>query len=344
MEHHRENPASDQTQISETPADAFPLMRQRLAQHASEIARLAAGLADQQRALRDTERNLLERIGNLDDDRRLTASQLQRAWKSQREDLAAQRRRWPWRLGAVLLLGIALAGGAFFWVDQRLDREGMTLDARLADIQQHLDRLSRLQTQDERMQDQLSELSKTLDALSAALATTSPTPAPEADAVMMPALLAQLESATQEQQRLAAELQALETRLADSPEPTEAAQTPAIASEAAPEHTPETIAIADQSHALQLLGAFSREEILAFSRRDDLPERLYLREERYQGRPWYALIHSLHQSREEANEARAELPPTLARLEPWVRELPAGSRLEVLDRTRTGFGTERGVH
>ncbi|MBN2887362.1 MAG: hypothetical protein JXM75_11715 [Chromatiaceae bacterium] len=325
-------------------ADAFPLMRQRLAQHASEIARLAAGLADQQRALRDTERSLLERISNLDDDRRLTASQLQRAWKSQREDLRAQRRHGSWRLGAVLLLAVGLAGSAFLWVDQRLDREGMALDARLAEMQQHLDLLSRFQTQDARIQDQIAELATALDALSGMLAEL-PTAAPQQpQAVMMPVLVEQLESATQEQQRLTAELQALESRLAETAAAPQEAETPAVETQAPPTRTQDTMAITDRPHALQLLGAFSREEILAFSRREDLPEQLFLREERYQGRPWFALIHSLHGSREAALEARANLPPALARLDPWVRELPPGSRLDVLDRTGAGFGMERGVH
>ena len=80
--------------------------------------------------------------------------------------------------------------------------------------------------------------------------------------------------------------------------------------------------------ALQLIGVRSRDEVRAFIAEHDLPEPLYLRSETYRGRPWYALIHSLHEDMESAAAARDALPADLARLDLWLRELPAGTDLE----------------
>lgn len=80
--------------------------------------------------------------------------------------------------------------------------------------------------------------------------------------------------------------------------------------------------------ALQLIGFRSRDEVRAFVAEHSLPEHLYLRSETYRGRPWYALIQSLHGDMESAEAARDALPEDLARLDIWLRELPAGTGLE----------------
>lgn len=79
--------------------------------------------------------------------------------------------------------------------------------------------------------------------------------------------------------------------------------------------------------ALQLIGVRSRDEVRAFIAEHNLPEPLYLRSETYRGRPWYALIRSLHEDMESAMTARDALPEDLARLDLWLRELPAGTSL-----------------
>ena len=80
--------------------------------------------------------------------------------------------------------------------------------------------------------------------------------------------------------------------------------------------------------ALQLIGLRSRDEVRAFIAEHDLSAPLYLRSETYRGRPWYALISSLHDDMESATAARDALPADLARLDIWLRELPAGTELE----------------
>ena len=59
--------------------------------------------------------------------------------------------------------------------------------------------------------------------------------------------------------------------------------------------------------------------------------------ETYKDRPWYALIHSLHQGYTAAAKEFSSLPTELASLNPWIRLVPAGTRLRVLD---TGPETE----
>jgi DamX protein len=88
----------------------------------------------------------------------------------------------------------------------------------------------------------------------------------------------------------------------------------------------------DRRIALQLIAFGSREALEDFVANNPLPERVYLREETYQGGPWVVLIHSLHASVEEAELARAELPSSLAALDIWIRPLPSEAQLEVVAR------------
>ncbi|MBK1630797.1 hypothetical protein CKO31_08580 [Thiohalocapsa halophila] len=83
--------------------------------------------------------------------------------------------------------------------------------------------------------------------------------------------------------------------------------------------------------ALQLAGFPSRAAIDRFIARQPLPERVYLTVDSWRGRSWYGLVHSLHPDMAAAEDARAQLPSELTRLDIWLRELPAGSRLQILD-------------
>jgi DamX protein len=96
--------------------------------------------------------------------------------------------------------------------------------------------------------------------------------------------------------------------------------------------------IADQPHlvedrpfALQLIGFYSIDTMLDFARREELPSRVYFREESYQGRQWFVLIHSLHPNKSDASAAMAELPRELAMLDLWIRNLSPETRLGILE-------------
>ncbi|NCA68612.1 MAG: hypothetical protein EOM91_00690 [Sphingobacteriia bacterium] len=93
----------------------------------------------------------------------------------------------------------------------------------------------------------------------------------------------------------------------------------------------ESVTISDRTYALQLFAFSSRAAMLRFVRRHSLPERVYFREERFQGSPWLVLIHSLHPSVQEAAAVRAGLPSELAELDTWIRNLPIDTTLGVVE-------------
>ncbi|WP_373509274.1 SPOR domain-containing protein [Thiocapsa sp.] len=93
----------------------------------------------------------------------------------------------------------------------------------------------------------------------------------------------------------------------------------------------EPLIVGVQPYALQLIGFYSLEDMLDFARREQLPARVYFREESYQGRPWFVVIHSLHPRYSDASESIDKLPPELAMLDTWIRNFPPETRLGILD-------------
>ncbi|AFL73883.1 SPOR domain-containing protein [Thiocystis violascens] len=422
-----------------------------LATQAAQMARLSTSLEQQRVDLKTAESALVSRIADVDDDRRLTASQLQRTWQSHRDEMAdLLKRKGAMLTGILLLFGILVAISlAYFYV--RFDQNRQTLVDEVAELR-HM--VGQLQTQipegvmqSRLTQDKLSHLSIAIQSISAsldnlknvpvaAIATpidqpvpTEPGPAPiqeeladdvpidEPAELQPPDLAAETEIADRGKDALTddaptdepAELQppdlAAETEIADrgkdastddapTDEPAElqppdlAAETeiadrgkdastddaptdkPAVAappetistpdgSSTAPDIHPTTEAITSPKpvlpltekeasdepaastaselidvgqtpYALQLIGFFSFEELLDFARRFPLPAKVYHQEKTYRGRPWFVLIHSLHASRESANEEIARLPAELVKLAPWVRKLAPDDSLSLL--------------
>ncbi len=70
-----------------------PATSRGLAALGAELSTLSAGLAAQGDQLRDAERSLVDRIADVDDDRRRTQGQLQRAMQSQYDEVDARLRR-----------------------------------------------------------------------------------------------------------------------------------------------------------------------------------------------------------------------------------------------------------
>ncbi|CRI66558.1 putative Sporulation domain protein [Thiocapsa sp. KS1] len=93
----------------------------------------------------------------------------------------------------------------------------------------------------------------------------------------------------------------------------------------------EPLIVGAQPYALQLIGFYSLDDMLDFARREQLPARVYFREESYQGRPWFVLIHSLYPRYSDASESIDKLPPELAMLDTWIRNFPPETRLGILD-------------
>jgi DamX protein len=109
--------------------------------------------------------------------------------------------------------------------------------------------------------------------------------------------------------------------------------------ESAPAAEEGVLIVGDRPFALQLIGFFSLEELRRFAARDDLPARVYYRQETLRGQPWYVLIHSLHEGSRAAAAESERLPPDLAALDLWIRPLEEGSRLEVLETGDGGSGS-----
>jgi len=91
------------------------------------------------------------------------------------------------------------------------------------------------------------------------------------------------------------------------------------------------MSVGERRYALQLIGFYSRDELDAFVADSPLPDEVYAREETFRGQPWFVLIHSLHPDLAAANAAQRGLPPALAGLDIWIRDLPADVQVDVID-------------
>jgi DamX protein len=389
---------------------------QRLAALVTRLDSLSAGLAAQGDQLRDAERSLVDRIADVDDDRRRTQGQLQRAMQSQYDAVDGRLRR----LGRLSILGVlviaALGAGGLYLLHQ-LHQRGMgelqgDLMGEIQTLGLELGRLKGTASADARLQQQVSTLAATLGRLSedldgaqaaprtgapvvptevgglseriariesaqremvaetsrlreALAAATAAPPAPKAaEETRLGERIARIESAQREMTAeidrlreaptaataappapLAAEVavesvKAQEAPAVDAGRPHEPGAGSETSEPAAPvsEPTPasqEQVSTAERPFALQLMGSYDRNRILALAARSDLPASVYIRQESLRGRPWYVLIHSLHATYEDAQTEHGRLPEDLARLDIWIRRLPADAGLEPIPTGRT---------
>jgi DamX protein len=89
----------------------------------------------------------------------------------------------------------------------------------------------------------------------------------------------------------------------------------------------DSVQVGDRPFTVQLIGFHTLEALERFAADHVLPVVYYYRQESYQGRPWFVLIHSLHETREAAEAVVAKLPPGLANLNIWIRQLKADTEL-----------------
>ena len=106
----------------------------------------------------------------------------------------------------------------------------------------------------------------------------------------------------------------------------------AVAAASAPA---ETVVAGGDIFALQLIGFFNRESLDEFVNREELPKKVYSARQTYRGRPWYVLIHSLHDDYDAAEVELSRLPADLVALEPWIRPLSQVTELKIIE-TRKG--------
>lgn len=79
-------------------------------------------------------------------------------------------------------------------------------------------------------------------------------------------------------------------------------------------------ALPSEQFTVQLLGSSSRANVADFVRRH-AGSPLYWFEARYQGNPWYVVMHGAYPSRAAAQSAATALSGELGRLEPWIRSI-----------------------
>ena len=190
----------------------------------TRLDNLSAGLTAQADHLRDSERSLVDRIADVDDDRRRTQGQLQRAMQSQYDEIDAR----LGRLGGLTTLGLcliaALAAGALYLIhylhDQRIGELQGDLTAEMQTLGLELNRLTGAAAQGEQVQNKLAALSTALAGVSEDLARVGAerqTEAPAAAPDLGP-LGNQIDRLASEQQRLSTELDALRAaRQAEAP-------------------------------------------------------------------------------------------------------------------------------
>ncbi len=341
--------------------------------YVTRLQALAAEFAAHRVLMRDQEKALVERIADVDDDRRLAIIQLQRAWQTQRDELADRLRRPGWVAAAALMLALALGGGLIaLYADLRASQA--TLGATI----------ERLTAEQQRLAAELAAHGQAVHSLPIATRTgleptgtepvtnigmavptrpersigeaPTPTPTPDAPPPADPVtgLMVGAQSDDAAATGTAADPGEALATTSDIPPPVgpaPAAMVNAPSDDAAPPEanpTPVTVAaptsaqdpepeqtvrVTDRPFALQLIGSHQREKLLELAANQVLPPYVYLHQETRRGRPWFVLIHSLYSNIEDAREALARLPPQLRKPLPWVRALPPDT---ILDRIATG--------
>jgi DamX protein len=366
----------------------------------ARLLALEAQTQTQQSRLQDYERALVERIADVDDDRRRAAAQLKRAIEAARGDQEQRlRHRTRWLLlGLVLALAVALAGLS---LAVYLDQERRQFAGELVQVREELRRLSGLPAGDPALEGRVADVEVHLSELSGRLTSV----AGEVERALAAAAAAERIARSEERARLSGEIERLETVQGDLAARLEAAQRELagrldvalqgasgeeVAEEALPEAVagpsepfaaraeplqaepilppaiepapspeaqagveedsespsvaaepgtiPPTLVTQTGVYALQLIGFHDLERFREFALEARLPAPVWRLAERYLGRPWYPLIAGLYPDYAAAQAAVAQLPGALRGLDPWIRPLPEGTELWVVDLTMEAPG------
>lgn len=91
---------------------------------------------------------------------------------------------------------------------------------------------------------------------------------------------------------------------------------------------PDPSVLGEPRYGIQLVAYHSRSRTGPFVQRHGLDDRAIITEVRIAGRPAYAVLVGPYDSESAAGLAIADLPAELRALGPWVRRLPAGTRLQ----------------
>ena len=366
----------------------------------NKVSTLERQIAEQQDQLRDYEKSLVERIADVDDDRRTTVSKLQRAWQSQREAINDRLGRQMVIVIGALVLCLVVVGVVLFLAYHQTTIDRQLLADDLAELKQVLGRTTGKPADADSVRAELTRLSAAVNEISSSRGRQDSEQADSLDTILEDEQIArdvadavigaEVQRLEAKQESLMRELETMREAL-ETAEATKAAsghglpdhspaedakqdsaQEPAAASvepplefsptpptegvshldetpvataeqpfddgpgktvtDASPDvETPKTVVVTDRTYALQLIGFYKWDALLRFTNRKDLPERLYYRKEIVQGRPWFALIHSMHEDYASASAQLHNLSPKLVAMDPWIRPISVGVELTILD-------------
>jgi DamX protein len=314
----------------------------------------------------DLEKALVERIADVDDDRRRSANQMRKALETHRDEVRTMRQRDRAILLLLAGLGILLIA-ALALMYSELVKTRDALDGRLTALEERTTRLGppviapsaatppaqSSETDGAPTRAELDELADAIEAIGDRLAAAegrtrqlrdaadtdrAAAEAAPADGPSDAVIKEQIRAAESRLEQLLDErlirvkerldqIQAATGSQGDANGGTEPAQPGPVRLK----KTGAGVQTEQPTVVVQLAGFRDRADIDTFIRNHDLQGPLYLRTESWRGRPWYALVQSLHSSMAQAEAASAALPPNLARLDTWLRPLPAGARFDVID-------------
>lgn len=348
------------TESAPTPGPDTPDVgiEARLQAQAETIARLETEIQRQKVVFQDTEVALVTRIADVDDDRRDAATRFQRALKNQREELDELLKRQRALITLLMLLFLLIIGGLVTFVYFQLEgmRQSLATDVRAsADVNPR----GTVAPADPLTREKLSQLSSTVEEISVSLERLSGDAAPAPDDRTIAADESAQQDGATDRQRSRTATEPAVANAVEEPQPSAGASTPTpsqanttapattnadpadtqqVSPAEAPEQETKTegqIKVGDKPFTVQLMGFFSLEELAKFVEQNDLPAELYYQQTTYQERPWYVLIHSLHETQGVAEATVANMPKELAKLDIWIRRLDRDQDISLLhDTTR----------
>jgi DamX protein len=226
--------------------------------------------------LRDYEKALVERIADVDDDRRATASRLQRAWQTQREEIDERLRRYARLSSGVLLLLVAIFSAVLFVIHRQAARGEAQVTT---EVSTQPGRLSEEGTVDQQARQELGRLTAELADIKSALNTLNrggervmQAPAATRGTTRPPTedrFAVQIRLLGEEQRRLVQELASLRSAVETSE--SKAAGEPGVSGDRLPDSAGRTIAPAPANGLAATAKAASEPESPVDEGGEDLP-------------------------------------------------------------------------
>ncbi len=179
-----------------------------LESHGEQLTRLSADFDEHRDQLRDYEKALVERIADVDDDRRTTASMLQRAWQGHRDEVDARLRRGSRNIAWVLVIMVIVMCAALLLLYRQVGIDRAPVAHDLSEIKLALAHQSQGGALDSLVEGKLTQLSAALGEISGSLSERSK----KQEETVRAALQQERDARADTERRLARALQRLEAQ------------------------------------------------------------------------------------------------------------------------------------